>query len=190
MSVWEILLVVATFGQVVVIGAGTVFAYLQIRGLRRQQEAALVQEIFATLNSADFAKALDFVYNDLSKRLTQPDYAGEISEGRATAATHPELVVLHFFNGLGLLVHQKIVDDRNVVFIIASPVMRAWLKLAPVIELMRRAYPHAYTPYQSLVARARAIDLGAINVRFQAETPHLREHWQSTANDLVERRLP
>jgi hypothetical protein len=190
MSIWEILLVAATFGQVVVIGAGAFFAYMQIRGLRLQQEAALVQEIFATLNSAAFAGALDFVYNDLSKRLMEPAYVGEIGEGRATVATHPELVVLHFFNGLGLLVHQRMVDDQNIVFIIASPAMRAWLQLAPVIELMRRTYPHAYTPYQSLVARARAIDLAVINARFQAETPQLREHWQSTAHDLVERRLP
>jgi len=27
------------------------------------------------------------------------------------------------------------------------------VQLAPVIELMRRTYPHAYTPYQSLVER-------------------------------------
>ncbi|HTZ53952.1 MAG TPA: hypothetical protein VMB20_02730 [Candidatus Acidoferrum sp.] len=64
------------------------------------------------------------------------------------------------------------------------------VQLAPVIELMRRTYPHAYTPYQSLVARARATDLGAINARFQAENLELREQWQSTAHDLVERRLP
>jgi hypothetical protein len=189
MSSWEILLVIATFGQVVVVGAGACFAYMQLRGLRRQQEAALIADIFATLNSRDLAGALDFVYNDLGKRLMEPSYVAEIADGRATATTRPELVVLHFFNGLGLLVHRKMVDDANIVFIIASPATRAWTRLAPVIELMRRAYPHAYTPYQSLVARARAIDLGAINARFQEETPALRAQWQSTADDLVEHRL-
>jgi hypothetical protein len=184
------LLVVATFGQVVVVGAGAVFAYLQIRGLRRQQEANLIQEIFTTLNSADFSAALDFVYNDLGKRLMEPAYVAEIAGGRATAATHRELVVLHFFNGIGLMCHEKLVDVGNVVFIVASPVMRAWAQLAPVIELMRRTYPHAYTPFQSLVVRARAVDLGAINARYQAQTPELREQWQSTARDLVELRLP
>lgn len=190
MSTWEILLVIATFGQVVVVGAGAFFAYMQLRGLRRQQEAALIGDIFAMLNSADFGAALDFVYNDLAKRLMEPSYVAEVAEGRATVASHRELVVLHFFNGLGLLVHRNMVDDQNIVFIIASPVMRAWLQLAPVIEQMRRTYPHAYTPFQSLVARARAIDLGAINMRFQEETPALRAHWQSTAQDLVDRRLP
>jgi hypothetical protein len=190
MSLWETLLVLATFGQVVVVGAGAVFAYLQLRGLRRQQEAMLVTDIFATLNSADFAAALDFVYNDLGTRLMEPSYLAEVAEGRATAASHRELVVMHFFNGLGLLVHRKMVDDANIVFIIASPAIRAWKQLAPVIEQMRRTYPHAYTPFQSLVARARAIDLGAINARFQEETPELRTQWQSTAQDLVDRRLP
>ena len=189
MSTWEILLVIATFGQVVVIGAGAIFAYMQLGGLRRAQEAALIGDIFATLNSSDFAAALDFVYNDLSKRLMEPSYVAEIAEGRATVASHRELVVLHYFNGLGLLVHRHMVSDQNIVFIIASPAMRAWVQLAPVIEQMRRTYPHAYTPFESLVVRARAIDLGAINARFQQETPALHEHWQSTARDLVERRL-
>jgi hypothetical protein len=190
MSTWEILLVIATFGQVVVVGAGAIFAYLQLRGLRRQQEAALITDIFATLNSAEFAAALDFVYNDLAKRLMERSYVAEIAEGRATVASHRELVVLHFFNGLGLLVHRRMVDDANIVFIIASPAMRAWKQLAPVIEQMRRTYPHAYTPFESLVAHARAIDLGEINARFQRETPSLRAQWESTANDLAERRLP
>jgi hypothetical protein len=131
MSTWEILLVIATFGQVVVVGAGAIFAY-----------------------------------NDLAKRLMERSYVAEIAEGRATYASHRELVVLHFFNGLGLLVHRRMVDDANIVFIIASPAMRAWKQLAPVI------------------------DLGEINARFQRETPSLRAQWESTANDLVERRLP
>jgi hypothetical protein len=185
MSVWEQLLVVAAFGQVIVIGVGAIFAYLQIRGLRRQQEAQLIREIFATFNDPEFAGALDFVYNGLSKRLTEPAYVEQIAQGRATVETHRELVVLHFFNGLGLLVHEKMVDEGPVVFIVASPVMRAWEQLAPVIALMRRRFPHAYTPFESLVARSRAVDLTAINARFQEDTPHLHEQWQSTARDLA-----
>ncbi len=190
MSIWGKLLVLAAFGQVIVIGIGAAFAYLQIRGIRRQQEAELIRQIFATLNEPRFAAALDFVYNDLAKRLTEPSYVSEIAEGRATVDSHRELVVMHYFNGLGLLVHEKMVDEDPVVFIVASPVMRAWIQLAPVIELMRRRFAHAYTPFESLVVRARAIDLSAINSRFQADTPQLREQWQSTAHDLVEKRVP
>ena len=58
------------------------------------------------------------------------------------------------------------------------------------IELMRRKYPHAYTPFESLVVRSRALDLGSVNTRFQTETPELRRYWESTARDLTERRLP
>ncbi|MGC2128987.1 MAG: hypothetical protein WA629_02720 [Candidatus Aquilonibacter sp.] len=186
MSLWEQLLVIAAFGQVIVIGVGAIFAYLQIGGLRRQQEAQLIREIFATFNEPGFAGALDFVYNGLSKRLTEPAYVEQIAQGRATVETHRELIVLHFFNELGLLVHEKMVGERPIVFIVASPAMRAWEQLAPVIELMRRHFPHAYTPYESLVVRARAIDLSTINARFMAETPQLREQWESTARDLAD----
>lgn len=54
---------------------------------------------------------------------------------------------------------------------------------------MRRHYPHAYAPFQALVARARAVDLSVINARFRSETPHLRSGWERSARDLTERRI-
>ena len=189
MSVWEQLTAVAAIGQVIVIAVGAFFAYQQINRLRRQQEADLIQRIFATLNRQEFANALDFVYNDLAIRLTEPAYVREIAEGRATSATHPEFAVMHFFNALGLLVHTKMVGEYPTVQIVASPCMRAWERLVPVVELLRRRYPHAYTPFESLVARSRAIDLAAINERFRTETPQLSTQWEATGRELVEKRI-
>jgi hypothetical protein len=183
-SVLEQLAAVATIGQLIVIGAGAYFAFRQIDRLRRQQEAELVQSIFATFNAPDFATALDFVYNDLSKRLTDLAYVADIADGRATAVSHPEFVVMHFFNGLGLLVHSKMVGEYPIVLIVASPCMRAWERLVPVIELLRRRFPHAYTPFESLVVRSRAIDLAAIHARFRAESTHLDAQWKETAREL------
>lgn len=59
---WERLTTIAAFLNVLVIAVGAFFAYQQINRLRRQQEAELVQKIFATLNTEEFAGALDFVY--------------------------------------------------------------------------------------------------------------------------------
>ena len=189
MQVWEQFAALAAIGQVIVIAIGAVFAYIQIRRLRQQQEADLIQRIFTTLNSHEFAAALSFVYNDLAGLLADKAYVREITEGRATAASHPEFVVMHFFNGLGLLVHAQMVAEYPTVLIIASPCMRAWDRVAPVVELLRRRYPHAYTPFESLVARSRAIDLAEINDRFRSETPHLQKQWETTARDLVEKRI-
>lgn len=189
MTVWEQVTAVAAFLNVIVIAVGALFAYQQIDRLRRQQEAELVQQIFETLNADKFAGALDFVYNELSTRLTEVPYIREIAEGRATAASHREFVVMHFFNGLGVLVHTNMVGEYPVVPIVASPCIRAWEHLAPVIELLRRRYPHAYTPFQSLVARALAVDLGAINAAFRAATPNLRLQWEETSRDLIDKRI-
>ena len=188
MSIWERLTAIALTGQFIIIAVGTLLAYLQLRGLRHQREAGLIQHIFEKFNEHEFAKALDFVYNELPKRLMEPAYVREIAAGRATSSSHCELVVMHFFNELGLLVHTGMVREYPVVPIVASPCMRAWERLAPVIELMRRRYPHAYTPFESLVVRARALDLSAINPRFRAETPRLGSEWERTARDLVDRR--
>jgi|SRR6516162_8057227 hypothetical protein len=189
MSIWERLTAIALVGQFVVIAVGTLLAYLQLRGLRHQREAGLIQHIFEKFNEDEFAKALDFVYSELQKRLTEPAYLREIAEGRATSSSHRELVVAHFFNELGLLVHTRMVRESPVVPFVASPCMRAWERLAPVIELMRRRYPHAYTPFESLVVRSRALDLSAINPRFRAETQRLGCEWERTARELVERRI-
>jgi hypothetical protein len=81
------------------------------------------------------------------------------------------------------------VSENSIVPFIATPCMRAWDHLAPVVELMRRRYPHAYTPFESLVVRSRAIDLARINGRFRAETPQLRTHWEGTARDLIAKRI-
>lgn len=185
----ELLTAIASFLNVIVIGVGAFFAYQQINRLRRQQEAELVQKIFATLNTEEFASALDFVYNGLSSRLTEVAYVREIAEGKATAASHREFVVMHFFNGLGVLVHTNMVSEYPVVPIIASPCIRAWERLAPVVELLRRRYPHAYTPFQSLVVRSLAVDLTAINARFRAETPGLRPQWEETGRNLIDKRI-
>jgi hypothetical protein len=187
--IWEQLTTAAAIGQILVIAVGAFFAYQQINRFRRQQEAELIQRIFETFNEERFADALDFVYNDLAIRLTDPAYVRQIFEGRATAASHREFVVMHFFNGLGLLVHNKMVAEYPIVFIVASPCMRAWERLAPVIELLRRRYPHAYTPFESLVARSRAVDLATIKERFRNEAPRLREQWEATERELANKRI-
>jgi hypothetical protein len=188
-QLWQQITVLAAIGQLIVIAFGAVFAYQQIRRLRSQQEAELIQRIFTTLNSHEFAGALSFVYTDLAALLRDKTYVREIAEGTATAASHREFIVMHFFNGLGLLVHARMVAEYPMVLIVASPCMRAWDRVAPVVELLRRRYPHAYTPFESLVARSRAVDLAKVNDRFRSETPHLQQQWETTARDLVEKRI-
>lgn len=186
---WEEVAALALMAQLVILAAGALFAYLQLGSLRRQQEAELVQRIFDELNAEQFAAALDFVYNDLPRRLTEPNYVREIAEGRATSTSHRELIVMHFFNSLGILVHARMVREYPIVPFVASPCIRSWQRVIPVIELMRRSFPHAYTPFESLVVRSRAVDLSAINARFQRETPHLRQQWERTARELVDQRI-
>ena len=183
---WAEIIAYAAIGQVIVIALGAVFAYFQLVRLRRQQEATLIQDVFEKLNSIEFAQALAFVYDDLPHRLREPAYVREITEGRATVSSHPELSVMHFFNALGLMVHMKMVSERCIVPFIASPCMRTWDRLAPVVGLMRRRYPHAYSPLESLVARSRAVDLDAINARFRSQTPGLRMQWERTALEIAD----
>jgi hypothetical protein len=186
---WDELSALAALGQFFLLVAAAVLAYWQLGGLRRQQEAQVVQRIFEKLNNPVFAAALDFVYNELPERLKDPDYVKTIREGRATAASHRELVVMHFFNELGLMVHDKLVCEYPIVTFVATPCIRSWDRLAPVVELMRRRFPHAYTPFEELVARSRRVDFAAINARFRTETPHLHDEWERTARELSERRI-
>ncbi len=186
--IWIELAAIAAFGQFVFVVVAAVVACMQLRGLWRAQEAAVVQHIFDELNTHQLAEGLEFVYTALAERLDDPAYVSTIHDGTATASSHNELVVMHFFNEIGLLVHEKLISELIVPFI-ASPCIRSWERLLPVVELMRRRYPHAYTPFEALVTRARAVDLGAINSRFRAESPRLRLEWQRTARELIEHRI-
>jgi hypothetical protein len=47
---WDQLAALASFGQFVVVTAAAIFAYLRLRGLRRQQEGQIVQHTFDELN--------------------------------------------------------------------------------------------------------------------------------------------
>jgi hypothetical protein len=185
---WDELTFFASAGQVAVLVVGAVFAYLQLGGLRRQQEAQVVQHIFDELNAPEFARALDFVYVDLPERLRDAAYVRQIRDGTATVFSHREMIVMHFFNELGILVHERLVSELIVPFV-ASPCIRSWEHLAPIVELMRRRYPHAYAPFESLVVRARATDLSSVRERYLSETPRLRSQWELTGRDLAERRI-
>jgi hypothetical protein len=175
---------IAAFLQLAVFAIGALVAYRQLCGLRNQQEGELIQRIFEKLSAEKFADALEFVYSALADRLKDPTYVSELRQGRATAASHPELHVLHFFNALGLLVHAGMVREELIVPFVATPCMRSWQRLTPVIELMRRRYPHAYSPFESLVVRSRGIDLSTVRRRFRRSTPRLRMLWEGTAKDL------
>jgi hypothetical protein len=188
MMSWDELMFFANAGQVAVLVVGAVFGFLQLGGLRRQQEAQVVQHIFDELNAPDFARALDFVYTDLPEQLRDVAYVRQICDGKATVFSHRELIVMHFFNELGILVHERLVSELIVPFV-ASPCIRSWDHLAPIIELMRRRYPHAYAPFESLVVRARATDLASVRTRYLSETPHLRSQWELTERDLLEGRI-
>lgn len=185
---WDQITAISALGQFIVIAVAAVFAYLQLRDFGGQHEAGVIKHIFDELNSPRLSEALDFVYNHLADRLNDPSYVRTIADGAATVSTHTELVVMHFFNEVGLLVHERLISELIVPFI-ATPCMRSWNRLAPVVELMRRRYPHAYTPFESLVVRARAVDLSAINARFRSETPQLSAQWEQTARDLREKRI-
>jgi hypothetical protein len=185
---WEALTSLTSAGQLAILVVGAVFGYLQLSGLRRQQEAQLVQHIFDELNAPEFSRALHFVYTDLSERLRDAAYVGEIRDGTATVFSHREMIVMHFFNKLGILVHERLVSELVVPFV-ASPCIRSWVQLAPVVEMMRRRYPHAYTPLEALVTRSRAADLSSVRGRYVSETPHLRSQWELTSRDLAERRI-
>jgi hypothetical protein len=76
-----------------------------------------------------------------------------------------------------------------IVPFVASPCIRSWERLAPIVELMRRRFPHAYTPFEALVTRARAVDLPSVRARYLSETPRLRTQWEATGRDLVDRRI-
>lgn len=188
---WQDLAAIATVGQFIVVLVAAILALFQVQHMRRQNTSAAIRLLMRELGSDRMARALEFVYNDLAERLGDPRYVEELVSGRATPVTHPELVVVAYFNEIGLLVDYGLAETDPAVPLIAGPCLRAWRCLVPAFKLVRSVRPHTWSPFQSLVVRCRAVDFSASAQDYRRHLPRsLQAGWKQTAAEIEAADIP
>ena len=116
--------IVAAIGVTV----GVTLAYLEVRTLVKQRQTDLVIRLYSTMGSREFQEAWDRFMKGEIKDLD--DFERKYSvEGYEIGI---------FFEGVGVLLHRKLIDIGLVDDLFSSPVKMTWEKMKPLAEATRK----------------------------------------------------
>ena len=111
---FTILDVVNTLAQVaslIVVLAAAIAAIVQLRHLRASNELEALLVLTEQLRAPQMQKAFRFVQTELNERLEEPAYRRDLARiGYVDADAHPEMEVCNWFNEVGTLVKNRLVD--------------------------------------------------------------------------------
>ena len=116
---------------------GVTLAYLEVRTLVKQRQTDLIMRLHSNALNKETMEAyikvmsLEFRdYNDLVEKYGLP-----LSENPTNTAIR---MMTMFFEGIGVLLHRKLVDIDLVIELF--PVGSAWEKMKPIAEGLRKTY--------------------------------------------------
>jgi hypothetical protein len=125
-----------------------IYYILQIRHQTKLRQTDMVMRLYATFGSTDFQKAyqkwqhLEFKDSEDFLKKWQTD-----SEIRTTVYS-----VGTFFEGIGVLLHRKLIDIDLVDDLLTIPTIETWKRYEPLIATMRVHYnrPEAWEWFEHL----------------------------------------
>jgi len=131
--------VVATIGVLV----GVAFAYLEIRSLVRTRQTELVIGLYSTYGGKEFQEAWRELETQEYKNFK--DYVKKYGESSMET-------VGVFFEGIGVLLHRKLIDISLVDDLFSTPIKLAWEKMKPILEGARKHFnrPQIYEWFEYL----------------------------------------
>jgi hypothetical protein len=138
--------------------AGTaVAALVQIRHLRASNELEALLRITEQLRAGDLQDSLRYVQTDLDAKIADAGYRRELGpRGFIDARKHPEMNVCNWFNEVGTLVKNRLIDERTFLDLFSRLVTYYWGRLEPVIAVLRRERgPGQYENFEYLAMLAR-----------------------------------
>jgi hypothetical protein len=147
----------ASVGTFLVIGATAVAAVIQLRHMRASNQLGALIALQSEFRSDDLQESFRFVQNELVYKLREPDYRAELERiGFIDARLHREVNVLNWFNELGSLLKNGLVDETAFMDLFSRLAVQYWENLAPAIAIMRRRRGSGqYHSFEYLAIRAR-----------------------------------
>ena len=125
MDITSISAVVAALGVLV----GVALAYLEVRSLVRTRRTDLVISLYRDFGSKHFQEAWQKVMSSECK-----DYGDYLAKYGLDEAYQ----VVMLFEGMGTLLHMKLIDIALVQHLISGPTRSTWEKMRPMIEGYRQ----------------------------------------------------
>ena len=134
-DITEISAVVAAAGVLI----GVVYYVLDMRNQARARKTDLVMRLYSTLSSKEFQEAwykiwnLEFRdYNDFEKK-----YGSITAETPANIAFS---VVFNFFDGIGVLLNERLIDIDQTFDLFSEWVAITWEKMRPAVEGFKKQH--------------------------------------------------
>jgi hypothetical protein len=127
---------IATF---FVILATAVAAAYQLRHMQAKTQLQALVSILQDFRSDRLQEALRYVQSYLDQKLHDPQYRAELARiGFVDERVHPEMTVCNWFNEMGTLVKNQIVDAGVFLDYFSRLINQYWRMLSPVIAILRR----------------------------------------------------
>jgi hypothetical protein len=160
----ETLNTAAAVGSFIVFFATAVAALIQIRHLRASNELEAFITLTEQLRAGHVQRALRYVQTELSAALEDPAYRSELAHrGFIDPEKHPEMDACNWFNEVGTLVKNRLIDEATFLDLFSRLVAYYWSRMEPAIAVMRRERgPSHYENFEYLAILAR---------RWEAEHP-------------------
>jgi hypothetical protein len=133
----EWIVAVATAGTFVVIAASAMAALVQLRHMRQSNQIAALNEAREVLETPQFVEVMRFIRGELPGRLQDPAVRRALL-GRSWHQDVPDeyrrlAVVANFFESLGLLVKQGIIDRDTVCELMYQVITDLWEAFGPIV---------------------------------------------------------
>ncbi|MEM3616823.1 MAG: hypothetical protein QXJ31_02800 [Candidatus Bathyarchaeia archaeon] len=107
-----------------------VYYVFQVRHQRRSRDIDLVMRLYATFSKKEFQQEMQQIMNDCQ---TETAFA-ELAKKYGAIAPESSL----FFEGLGVLLHRKLIDIGLVDDLFSGMIIRYWEACKPFIEDARK----------------------------------------------------
>jgi hypothetical protein len=147
--------IVLSAATLVVVGAASVAAIVQLRHLRTSNQLNALLEIMNQWNLPPVQIALREL-RTIPKKMNDVKYVEALmAPGSMDRAAYPEFLALDLWEQIGTYCKYGLVDEEILLDIISAQVSNAWSCAEPVIALVReRTGPSTLENFEYLAARA------------------------------------
>lgn len=153
----EVLNTAAQIGTFLVIAATAIAAGIELRHMAAKNQLEAVLALERDFRDPQLQESLRFVQFYLDQKMRDPAYRAELASlGFIDSRTHLEMNVCNWFNQIGTIVKNDIVEESAFLDSFARLVDQYWILLAPVIAILRRKRgDEQYQNFEYIASRSR-----------------------------------
>jgi hypothetical protein len=146
----------AQIGTFSVIAITAIAALWQIRVLRQTTQVTALSALLDRWEDPAMRTAYRFLTVTVPQRMAEPEFRSGFGETPVRADVRDALVVMNFFETLGIYVRLRVIPKNAALSFYSSIIANSWDRAKPAIAIMRRNGP-AYENFEYLAFLAQSL---------------------------------